>query len=45
MTGRANTTGGFGGEKAIDEAGEDAAHERRAQGYGGKEDMDRTIGA
>lgn len=43
-TGEANE-GGFGGAKALDEAGDSFSKERREQGYGGGKDMDRNIGA
>jgi hypothetical protein len=44
-TGEAKTEGGFGGTEALDEDDDDAAKQRRLQGYGGNKDMDRTIGA
>jgi hypothetical protein len=36
---------GYGGTKAVDEDATGAAQQRRQQGYGGGEDMDRNIGA
>lgn len=48
-TGRAAHEGGFGGTEALVERGEgggsDEAAQRRAQGYGGKADMDGGVGA
>ncbi|KAK0653217.1 hypothetical protein DIS24_g6266 [Lasiodiplodia hormozganensis] len=43
-TGRAAQEGGFGGTEALVEGGSDEA-QRRAQGYGGKADMDGGVGA
>ncbi|PVH99252.1 hypothetical protein DM02DRAFT_643131 [Periconia macrospinosa] len=37
--------GGFGGTEALDQKDGSAAEQRRAQGYGGEKDMDRSIGA
>ncbi|KAF2634985.1 hypothetical protein P280DRAFT_200848 [Massarina eburnea CBS 473.64] len=36
---------GFGGTEALEEKGGSVAQERRVQGYGGSNDMDRNIGA
>ncbi|KAH9875267.1 hypothetical protein J1614_004758 [Plenodomus biglobosus] len=44
-TGEASQEGGFGGTKAIDEQDTSAATQRRQQGYGGGQDMDKSIGA
>ncbi|KAF1977988.1 hypothetical protein BU23DRAFT_499002 [Bimuria novae-zelandiae CBS 107.79] len=44
-SGQASSEGGFGGTEKLEGGEEDAAARRRAQGYGGKVDMDRTIGA
>ena len=45
-TGEANNDSGFGGTEALgNDDDESAAKQRRAQGYGGNKDMDRTIGA
>ncbi|KAG9185344.1 hypothetical protein G6011_07888 [Alternaria panax] len=44
-TGEAKTESGFGGTEALNVDDDDAAKQRRAQGFGGDKDMDRTIGA
>lgn len=47
-TGRAAHAGGFGGTEALVEGGEGGGSDeaqRRAQGYGGKADMDGGVGA
>ncbi|KAI8934592.1 hypothetical protein NX059_008288 [Plenodomus lindquistii] len=44
-TGEAVQEGGYGGTKAVDEDGDSAAKQRKQQGYGAGEDMDRNIGA
>ncbi|KAL0258887.1 hypothetical protein SLS55_006391 [Diplodia seriata] len=46
--GGATHEGGFGGTEALVEGGggeDDEAQRRRAQGYGGKGDMDKSVGA
>ena len=42
--GSANVEGGYGGAKAKTEE-EDAVSQREKSGYGGKSDMDKTVGA
>jgi hypothetical protein len=44
-TGEANAGSGFGGTKAVQESDEGAEKERAVQGYGGKEDASREVGA
>ncbi|KAH9865087.1 hypothetical protein IAQ61_009033 [Plenodomus lingam] len=44
-TGEAVQAGGYRGTKAVDEQDDSAAVQRRQQGYGGREDMDRNVGA
>ncbi|KAB2579808.1 hypothetical protein DBV05_g1608 [Lasiodiplodia theobromae] len=44
-TGHAAHEGGFGGMEALVEGGSDEAQRRKAQGYGGKADMDGGVGA
>ncbi|KAL1647385.1 hypothetical protein SLS58_002713 [Diplodia intermedia] len=43
--GGATHEGGFGGTEALVEGGGGGDGERRAQGYGGKGDMDKSVGA
>lgn len=42
-SGQASSEGGFGGTERLQE--EDGEGQRKAQGYGGKGDMDPTVGA
>lgn len=42
--GEAKAESGFGGTEALGDD-ENAAKQRREQGYGGSKDMDRSIGA
>ncbi|KAK7192515.1 hypothetical protein DPSP01_008819 [Paraphaeosphaeria sporulosa] len=42
--GHASSEGRFGGTERSDELEDDAAQQRRVQGYGGDKDMDRNIG-
>jgi hypothetical protein len=43
--GEAKAESGFGGTEALGDDDENAAKQRREQGYGGSKDMDRNIGA
>ena len=43
--GHANNEGGIGKVEKLNGDREEAAEQRKEQGYGGDKDMDRTIGA